>query len=155
MTGVLEALQSSWLAQTVGQSQALTAGLSAVHLLGFTLVVGSALVSNLRMTGVLLAELPATRVTRPASRNVAIGMLISATTGALLFVPRAHAAALNPFFQLKLTLLVLAAITQFVLQRKVAARANRSRGLARVVGVLGIILWTSAALAACGFILLE
>jgi hypothetical protein len=155
VTGVLEALQSSWLAQAIGQSQGLTAALSAVHLLGFALVLGSALVSNLRMTGVLLAELPATQVTHPASRNIAIGLLISAATGALLFMPRARGAAANPIFQLKLTLVVLAAIVQFVLQRKVARRANRSRGLARVVGVLGILLWTSAALAGCGFILLE
>ena len=38
---MLEALQSSWLARAIGESQMLTASLSAMHLIGFTLVMGS------------------------------------------------------------------------------------------------------------------
>ena len=64
---MLSALQSSWLAHAIGESQTLTAALSALHLIGFTLVMGSALVSNLRLLGRLFPERPATAVTRPRS----------------------------------------------------------------------------------------
>ena len=43
--------RSSWLAHVIAESQWLTAALSSLHLLGFTLVMGSALLSNLRMLG--------------------------------------------------------------------------------------------------------
>jgi hypothetical protein len=152
---MLEALQGSWLAHTIGESQMLTASLSSLHLIGFTLVMGSALVSNLRMTGVLLPERPASDVTDPAARVVLIGLAISAATGLLLFVPRAEGAAANSTFRVKLTLLALAVLVHFVAQLRVARDADAGRGIATLVGLLGIALWMGVALAGCAFILLE
>ena len=152
---MLEFLQASRLAHVVGESQMLTATLSSLHLLGFTTIMGSALVSNLRMLGVLLPEQPATDITRPTSRALAVGLVLSAITGALLFMPRAQGAAANPTFRLKLTLIVAAALVHFAAQRRYALRADRSRGTARLVGVTGLALWLGVALAACAFILLE
>jgi hypothetical protein len=65
---MLEALQHSWVAHAVGESQMLTASLSSLHLIGLTLVLGSAVLSNLRVMGLLLADLPVPDVTRPAWR---------------------------------------------------------------------------------------
>ena len=131
---MLEYLQASRLAHAVGESQMLTATLSSLHLLGFTTIMGSALVSNLRMLGLLLPEQPATDITRPTSRALAAGLVLSALTGALLFMPRAAGAAANPIFRLKLGLILAAALVHFGAQRRFAARADRSQGGARVVG---------------------
>ena len=152
---MLEYLQASRLAHAVGESQMLTATLSSLHLLGFTTIMGSALVSNLRMLGLLLPEQPATDITRPASRALAVGLMLSALTGALLFMPRAAGAAANPIFRLKLGLILAAALVHFGAQRRFAARADRSQGGARVVGATGLVLWFGAAVAACAFILIE
>jgi len=152
---MLDTLQASWLALVIGQSQMLTASMSALHLVGFTLVMGSALVSNLRMVGALFAEQSLKDVTRPTSRALAAGLAISVLTGALLFVPRAAGAAANSTFRIKLTLLVAAVLVHFIVQRRLARRSHVSRGLGRFVGGLGLGLWFGVALAGCAFILLE
>lgn len=61
---MLEWIQTTALAQEIAQSLMLTAALSAAHMLGFTLVTGSALVVNLRLLGALLTERP-----RPSSSS--------------------------------------------------------------------------------------
>jgi len=152
---VLEALQHSWLAHTVGESQMLTASLSALHLIGFTLVMSSALVSGLRMIGVTLREVSAINVVRPATRTLLIGLTISAVTGSLLFVPRAAGAAANSIFRLKLTLLLGAILMHFIVTRRVARRGAGDTGAQRAAGAVGLALWVGVALAGCAFILLE
>ena len=152
---MLDALQHSWLAQTIAESQMLTATLSAAHLLGFTLVMGSAVVSNLRLIGVMFTDQPATQITQPARRALWLGACLSAATGVLLFMPRATGAVDNDFFRVKMTLLVLALLVLTTVQGKVARREAAERGVARVVGAIGLALWIGVALAASAFILLE
>ena len=123
---MLEALQDSWLAHAIGESQMITASLSALHLVGFTLVMSSALVSGLRMLGFTLREVSAIDVVRPATRALLIGLSISAVTGALLFVPRAAGAAANDIFRLKLTLLLGALVMHFAVTRRVAGGERRA-----------------------------
>jgi hypothetical protein len=153
---LLEALQDSWLAHTIGESQMLTASLSALHLVGFTLVMGSALVSGLRLLGVTLREVGAIDVIRPATRVLLVGLSVSAVTGSLLFVPRAAGAAANDIFRLKLTLLLGAVLVHFAITRRVAGRGGAGdTGAQRATGALGLALWVGVALAGCAFILLE
>ena len=152
---VLNALQHSWLAQTIANSQMLTAALSAAHLLGFTIVMGSAVVSNLRLIGVMFADQPAMRITQPARRALLLGACLSAATGVLLFMPRATSAVTNDFFRVKMTLLVLALLVLTTVQGRVARHEAARRGAARLVGAIGLVLWIGVALAASAFILLE
>ena len=148
-------VEATAIATTIAQSLMLTAGLSAVHLIGFTLLMGSAVVSNLRLIGVLFPRRPVLEVTGPAGRGLALGFGISVTTGLLLFTGRASAASENGIFQLKMLLLVTAAVFHFGLQRKIIRRASVTPRLLRVTGALGLTLWFSVALTACAFILLE
>jgi len=145
-------LQASLVARTIAQSQMLNAALSAVHLVGLALVVGSALVTALALTGLAFPGRSAAEIAT-AGRAVLIGLAISVVTGVLLFSSRAEAASQNSFFQLKMLLLVSAALCQLVIQR-VARRALASR-TAPAAGVLGLALWVGVALAGCAFILLE
>ena len=151
----LEWLQATGIATTVRDSLLLTGGLSAAHLLGFTLVTGGALVANLRLLGVLLREHAVVTVTRPAARGLAVGLLISAVTGLLLFAPRAPEASVNSTFRLKMLLLASAASFQFTVHRAMCARAAASPAALRAVGATGFILWTGVALAGCAYILVE
>lgn len=145
-------LQSTSVARAVAETQMLIAALSAIHLLGLALVVGSAFVSALALTGLAFpgwstAEMATT------SRAIFIGLCISVVTGALMFASRAEAASENSFFQLKMLLLVAAAVCQLAIHR-VVRRAPSSRVL-RPAGVVGLTLWVGVALAGCAFILLE
>ena len=145
-------LQSTLVASTIAQSQMLTAVLSAVHVVGLALVVGSAFVTALALTGLAFPSRSAAEIAT-AGRAVLIGLSISVVTGVLLFSARAEAASQNGFFQLKMLLIVSAALCQLVIQG-VARRALTSRA-APAAGVLGLALWVGVVLAGCAFILLE
>ena len=133
----------------------MTGSLSAIHLLGFTLVTGGAFVSNLRLLGILLPDRPVIDVSRPASRGMAVGLLVSIATGAFLFSSRATAASANPIFQFKMLLLALAALFHFTIHRRVSGAPAVAPWVLRAAGATSFLLWTGVALAGAGFILLE
>jgi hypothetical protein len=147
-------LEGTRMAITVRDSLMLTGALSAVHLVGFTLTTGGALVANLNLLGVLFPGRPPLEVTRPASRGITLGLTISALTGVLLFSPRATVASVNGIFQLKMLLLVAAVLFHTLVHQRIA-RAATSSAMRRGTGAVGLLLWTGLALAGCAFILLE
>ena len=166
MASFFDWLEATRMATTVRDTLLLNAGLSAVHLIGFTLVTGGALVANLNLLGVLFPGRPPIEVTRPASRGIALGLAISVATGLFLFAPRATVASVNWIFQLKMTLLAPAVLFHVCVHRRVArspghnhmtghSERSWSRGAQRVTAVVGLLLWTGLALSGCAFILLE
>jgi hypothetical protein len=84
-----------------------------------------------------------------------LGLAVSVTSGLLLFAPRASSAAANSTFQLKMLLLLCAAVFQLTLYRLVT-RAGGSLHLGlRLVAALGPMLWFGVAVVGSVFILLE
>jgi hypothetical protein len=148
-------IQSTGVATAIGQSSLLTGLLSAVHLVGMTVLVGGAFVSGLRSLGVLFADRPFADVAGAAGRGIEVGFFVSVVSGLLLFSPRAASAAANEIFQVKMLVLVAAVVAHVAWFR----RARRSAGTAprRFVpaGVAGLLLWVGVALAGCAYILLE
>ena len=154
MASVFVWLEGTRVAVTVRDSLMLTGALSSVHLLGFTLTTGGALVANLNLLGVLLRDRPPIVVSRPATRGILAGLTISLLTGALLFAPRATAASVNGFFQVKMALLLAASVFHLAVHQRVA-RDGTGVALRRLTAGIGLLLWTGLALAGCAFILLE
>ena len=152
---MLHWLENTAVAQTVSNSLAWTAALSAGHLLGFTLATGSAFLMNLRLRGAVLEERPAAEIIRITSRGVFVGVAISILTGAPLFMTRASAASSSAIFQAKMLLLVLATSFQFLLWSRWFPRLEGEVLAARASGIVGIVLWLALAIAGCAFILLE
>ena len=148
-------LQATRIATTIGGSSLLIGFISSVHLLGLTLIVGSALVSNLRLLGVLLVERPVPEVTATARYTIVTGLLISVTTGLLLFAPKALMDAENKTFQLKMAILAAAVLCHITLFRRVSRSRSVPVPLLRFTGGLGLILWCGVACAGCVFILFE
>ena len=148
-------IESSAIGRFVGESLWVTASLSAVHILAFTLVMGSALLVNLRLLDTLLVRRPLREVTRPASRAIALGLAISLVTGFLLFSPRAVSVAESSTFQTKMLLLIAAVVFHFVFHGRVTRRPKSGALALRTIGGCGLILWMGLAVAACWFILFE
>jgi hypothetical protein len=155
MTSVFAWLEGTRVALTVRDSLMLTGALSSVHLLGFTLTTGGALVANLNLLGVILRGHAPIVVSRPATRGILVGLAISLLTGVLLFAPRATTASANGFFQAKMALLIAAAAFHLAIHRSVVRREGASVALRRLTAGIGLLLWTGLALAGCAFILLE
>jgi hypothetical protein len=153
MQPLFDWLEATDLARTVGQSVPLTAGFSAAHLIGFTLVMSGALAWNLRAAGVLLVQTPLPSIARSAMRLLAGGLALSLLTGLVLFAPRAAATAAGGTFQLKIALAITATVFQIALYR--ATLREPALRWPRAAGVTGIVLWLALAVTACWFILFE
>jgi hypothetical protein len=147
-------LEGTRVALTVRDSLMLTGALSAVHLIGFTLTTGGALVANLNLLGVLFRGRRAIEVTRPATRGIALGLVVSVITGALLFAPRATVASVNGIFQTKMLLLIVAVIFHASVHQRVA-RHDGPALARRGTAIVGLLLWTGLAVSGASFILLE
>jgi len=150
---MLDWIESTGVATSVAGSTAITSALSAVHAVGFALVIGSALVANLRGVGALLPQCALADVVRPANRAIVFGLAISVSTGLLLFAARAAEVAANGTFRLKMLLLVAAACVQLMLVR--GAGEGDAVRTARVASAAALSLWVGLALAAFAFVLLE
>lgn len=155
MQSLLDWISATRVARGVADSAMLTAWLSAVHALAFTLVTGSALVANLRAVGAVLARMELRDVVAPANRAILLGLAISVVTGGLLFSVRATEAAANGWFQLKMLLLIAAATFQFTILRAAAREKPVAPNRVVAAGAGGLLLWLGLAVTACAFILLE
>ena len=143
------------VAAAIRQSVPLTGFLSGLHLIGMTLIGGSALVSGLRATQAAFADFPVSDVTRMTRRGIAIGATISVVSGLLLFSPRASTAIGSGYFQIKMLLLAGALTFHFTIYRDARQpERGRSRDV-RLSGAVGAALWFAVILAGCSYILLE
>jgi hypothetical protein len=153
---MLDALQKSAFAQGIAQSQAITATLSALHVLGFAMVTSGALMFGLRSLGVLFRDRPPLDVLRPATRAVMLGAAMNVMTGALMFSPRAVSALANPIFQAKMLFLISAVLVHVILMRRLVRRYHGGRAAGRIVaGAAGAVLWLAVGVAGAAFILIE
>lgn len=149
-------LEATRVAHLVGSSTWLTASLSAVHVLGYALVMGGALIANLRLLGLVVASVPAQEAFAPASRAIAGGLAVCIVTGVLLVSSKAVAASGNAIFGAKMFFLLAAALVHFLWERRAlhAAPAGDSPGL-KLSGAIGLLLWLALGVSAAAYILLE
>jgi hypothetical protein len=148
-------LEATQVAQAVGSSMWTVATLSAIHVLGYALVMGGALVGNLRLLGVIVPSVPVNDVVGPASRGITYGLVISIVTGILLVSWKAVAAFGNEIFQIKMLLLLVAALLHFTWQARVARSVSTDGGALKLAGGVGLLMWLGLALAAAAYILFE
>ena len=146
--------EATTIAGTVRNSVLLTGFLSALHLVGLTVVVGGVLVSSLRFLNVFFPDQPIPDITAAIHRGIGIGLMISVVTGIVLFLPRASAAAQNMFFQIKMALLVAAVVAHIAVRRLCREPVLTSPKL-RLTGAASLVLWVGVAAAGCAYILLE
>jgi hypothetical protein len=150
----LSRVETSSIAVLIGQSTLVTGLLSGVHLIGLTLVVGGAVVSSLRLLGLVFPEEAVAYVTAAARRGIQVGLAISVITGLLLLSPRVSTSITNVIFQVKMLLLLTAAVFHATFFRAVAS-GTRGVFQLRLAGALQLALWCGVALAGCAFILIE
>jgi hypothetical protein len=147
-------IEKSTLAITIRDSTILTGGLSGLHLLGLTLLVGSVLVSTAVLAGLVVNGQPVAEITRATRRASIVGLCISVTTGLLLVSFRLTMSTASQAFQIKMLTLVVAAIFHFLVYVP-AARGRRSVVSPGIAGGVAFLLWLGVVLGGCAFILFE
>jgi hypothetical protein len=121
--------------------------LETLHVLSMSLIVGTVVTVDLRVTGLILRSEPVTRVVRALLPGTWIGFGIMVFTGLPLFASEAAKLYGNPAFRLKLLLLGLAGLNALmfhvVAYRRVAQWDQRPAGppVAKALAALSIVLW--------------
>jgi hypothetical protein len=127
--------------------------LESLHVLTAALVVGSILMLDLRLLGLAARHHPVHRMTREILGWTWAAFAVALITGAGLFITRASHYADNVAFQIKIGLLLLAALNvlafHFITARSID-RWDTSRALprpARLAGGCSLALWIAVMLA--------
>ena len=148
-----EWLESTWLAELVTQSLYGFPIVVAVHLLGLGLSVGTVIWFDLRLLGKVLTATPVSEVYRRLAPVMMIGFATMFASGAVIFVGYATAAYNNPYFRIKLALIVLAGLNaaffHFYTQRRLAGwdAWTHPPAAARAAGAISIASWVVVVLA--------
>jgi hypothetical protein len=118
-----------------------------VHVLTLSVLVGTAVIVDLRLLGWTLQRVPASEVMARLLPWTAAGFAVMVASGALLFYASPVAKYQNVFFRLKMASLLLAILNAWVFHRTVYRKMADwdtdplpPRG-ARVAGGLSIAFW--------------
>ena len=150
---VLIALEQSAFGSAIRESSWGYMTANVGHILALMLFVSSMVVMDARLIGAFAAAPPA-MVVRPARRLAALGLLLIAGTGFILFTAEATHVASNPVFQIKLVLIALGVLNALLAGRLLREALEHTPaftplpGSARLLGVVSLLIWFATA--ACG-----
>lgn len=116
MLEYLQWLESSGLAAAIRQSLWMYPALEIIHILGIVLLVGAALLFDIRLLG-SYQNLPIQDLSRyllPWSRR---GLILVIPSGFLLFITNAESLGFDPTFWLKMILLMVAGLNALVFHK--------------------------------------
>ncbi|MCA1850417.1 MAG: hypothetical protein LC672_05075 [Acidobacteria bacterium] len=125
----------------------------AAHILGFTVLVGSAIMFDLRLLG-FTRSLPVAAAARHLLRWSRLSLLVVAPTGLMLFMAQATQTWANPAFRLKLLLLAVAGLNALIFHlwtlKSVEMWEQRptTPAGAKIAALISIIAW--AGVITCG-----
>jgi hypothetical protein len=135
------------LSQSLRESLYLFPALDVLHVLSLLLMVGSVAVVDLRLLGVVLREVPLSRLSAQVLPVTWIGALLTFASGVLLFLPQASKIYTNPALLAKLVLLLLAGVN-IVAWHRLQARHRQAWDArvsppwqARLAGASSLALW--------------
>jgi hypothetical protein len=145
----LSALQASRIAHAVaGTNHMVIAVFQIVHVFGFIFLLAPSFLLALRLLGRVLPDQPLEGILRGAWRLVALGLAMTLTSGALMFLTGPLHYYANPAFDLKMQLLIAALVLQGVVFLVLGRARGISLPVARVGVSLSIAAWLAVSIAA-------
>lgn len=139
-----ERVQATPLGVALGESTYAFALIEGVHLIALSVSVGLLFLIDLRMIGLLFAEIPLDQVLRQLRRPVLAGFALVFASGILLFWAEAATAIASPAFPFKLLFILLAGLNALYFERVIAPRCAGPEDAAGVrgAGLASLALWT-------------
>lgn len=144
-------LEYLWLAEQIGATW-LFPLFNSLHVLSITLMLGALLMLDLRIAGVAAKFYPYRILSQDFLPWVWGAFVVAVVTGIGLFITRASAHVLNPAFQWKMLLMLLAGINMLVFHRyrlRLAERWDHARLMpwpVRLSGIASLVLWAGVML---------
>jgi uncharacterized membrane protein SirB2 len=139
---------AAWLNNTpfamwLGQATWRIAALLTLHLFGLTALLGSILVTSLRLLGLFQVQKPIAQLRKEIAPATAAGLTLMVATGALIFTGGAEAYYQGYWFRLKMVLLLVALVFHFTIFRTVtrADEGHFTRAACRLTGAAALVLW--------------
>jgi hypothetical protein len=126
--------------------------IECVHVLAFTIVVGSIAALDLRLLGVTARGVPVSRYSAEILPITWIAFGVAAIAGSLLFISRAETYVVNIAFRVKLLLLVAAGVNMLVfhtMSRKTIRQWDADPvppPAVRLAGALSLLIWSAVIL---------
>jgi hypothetical protein len=142
-------LADSWVGTQIRESDNLFSIIETVHVLGIVFTAGTIAIVDLRILGLILSRYSLGDLLRPLVRTTWLGFAVMASSGFLLFWSEADKLYFNVAFRLKVALLALAGVNQWVFhathQRAASSAANAAPGdcRAKLAASLSLALWLS------------
>ena len=121
----------------------------SIHICGFTLLVGTIVILDLRLLGLRLLRQSISQVARDLAPWIWTGIILQLTTGPYLFSGDPYEYVQIAAFRTKMILLLLALIFHFTVIRMATAPSRDSAplGWRRPAAVVSLGLWVSVMLA--------
>src|SRR5208282_379142 len=121
----------------------------SIHICGFTLLVGTVVILDLRLLGVFLRSQPVSRLARELAPWIWAGIVIQLTTGPYLFSADPHEYVQIAAFRNKILFLLAVLIFHFTVIRKATAPAEASMplGWRKPAACVSLGLWLCVLLA--------
>ena len=140
--------EASWVAKAIDAGKWYFAITETVHIMAFTILLGTIFVVNLRLLGLGLCRQKSAHVARYLAPYTWSSLLIVAITGVLLFASEAVKLGDSQAFLWKIDILAVALATHLVIYKKLTANAMTEGSLWGKVGAcVSLLCWFSVALA--------
>lgn len=126
----------------------------STHLTAICVFGGMILMTDMRILGFAMRDVPVTTVVNQLRRWKQLGFVIMVTMGLLLGTSEMDKYYANPYFLIKMSLLLLVGVHAIVFHRSVYGntealdRAPQMPGIAKAAAVTSLVLWTG--IACCG-----
>ena len=121
----------------------------SLHICGFTLLVGTIVILDLRLLGLRLQQQPISRLARALSPWIWAGLIVQLITGPYLFSGDPFEYVQITAFRVKMLLFLLALIFHFAVMRLATAPSRDAQplGWRRPAALVSLSLWVGVMLA--------
>jgi len=145
VTEWLQALERTQVGEVVRESA--FPYVEGTHVLGLALSIGTVVWFDLRLLGAAMRTRPVSEVFENLKGWMFVGFGLMFLTGALLFTSHATKAYANPYFRVKLALLLLAGVNTGIFHLTIDRRRAEWNSApipppaARAAGLVSLLLW--------------
>jgi uncharacterized membrane protein len=143
----LKSVEATRFATTIRDSIWMFPIIESIHVISFTLVVGTIAVIDLRLLGLASAQRSFQRMSSEILKWTWAAFIVTVATGLTMFTTNAQIYYHNPFFRAKMVLLVLAGVNMAVFELTAGRtihnwdKAPSAPRVGKAVAVLSLALW--------------